>query len=80
MNVRPARFRDRPTADLIVAYLAVLVGIILIVMTFTLVVSEIWYPDRDLGTLAQRVGTIVSSLVGVIVGYMAGRGVNGAKS
>lgn len=82
MNVRPSRFRDRPTADLIVAYLAALVGVVVILMTLVLVVSTIWYPDHELGTLASRVATLVSSLIALIAGYMAGRGVstNGVDS
>jgi Na+/H+ antiporter NhaA len=46
----------------------------------SLLISEIWYPDRDLGMLADRIAAIVSSLIAAIVGYLAGRGVNGTPS
>ncbi len=71
----PSRFRDKPTADLIVIFLAALVGIIMLLMSITLIVVEIWYPDHDITTLATRVGTLTSSLIGAIIGYLAGRGV-----
>lgn len=73
----PNRFQDRPTADLIVFFLAAVVGVILIAMTFIVVISAIWFPDHNITLLTQRVGTLVSSLIGAIVGYLAGRGVNG---
>lgn len=74
---RPAtsNFRNRPTADLIVLALTAVVGLILLAMTVTIVVVEIWYPDHDIGSIAQRVGTLTSSLIGAIIGYLAGRGV-----
>jgi Na+/H+ antiporter NhaA len=40
-----------------------------------IVLLEIFRPDTDIGTLAARIGTLVSSLVGAIVGYIAGRNV-----
>jgi hypothetical protein len=72
--------RDRPTADLIVLALTGLVAVILTLTVLSLLVSEIWYPDRDLGMLADRIAAIVSSLIAAIVGYLAGRGVNGTPS
>lgn len=71
----PPRLRDRPTPDLIVLGLTVLVAIVLIAVTITLIVSEFWHPERDLGQLADRIATILSSLIAAIVGYLAGRGV-----
>jgi Na+/H+ antiporter NhaA len=76
------RLRDRPTPDLIVFALTGVVIFSLIATTLALLISEIWYPDRDLGMLAGRVAAIMSSLIAAIVGYLAGRGVtttNGEK-
>lgn len=44
-------------------------------LVMALLVSSIWFPEHDLASLSQRVGTILSSLIGAIVGYLAGRGV-----
>lgn len=74
------RLRDRPTPDLIVIGLTIIVGAILLVTTATLVISEIWYPDRDLAQLGDRIATITSSLIAAIVGYLAGRGVTNGNS
>jgi hypothetical protein len=76
----PRRLRDRPTPDLIVLALTAVVVLVLIVTVFALVVTEIWYPDRDQTDLAKRVGQIMSSLVAAIVGYLAGRGVTNGNS
>jgi Na+/H+ antiporter NhaA len=65
---------------LIVLTLTAIVAVILILTVFSLLISEIWYPDRDLGMLADRIATIVSSLIAAIVGYLAGRGVNGTTA
>ena len=74
------RLRDRPTPDLIVIGLTIIVGVILLVTTATLVISEILYPDRELAQLGDRIATITSSLIAAIVGYLAGRGVTNGNS
>jgi len=71
----PPRLRDRPTPDLIVFAMTTVVLIMLVLTTCALLIAEIWYPDRDWGTLAGRVGQIMTSLIAAIVGYLAGRGV-----
>ena len=75
----PPRLRDRPTPDLIVICLTGLVALILVAVTAALIISELWYPDRELGQLADRIATILSSLIAAIVGYLAGRGVTNGQ-
>jgi Na+/H+ antiporter NhaA len=75
----PPRIRDRPTPDLIVLALTGVVILVLVFTTITLLVEAIWYPDHGEAEVAKRIGQILSSLVAAIVGYLAGRGVNGRK-
>ena len=71
----PPRLQDRPTPDLIVFCLTAVVALCVVGLVMALLVSSIWFPEHDLASLSQRVGTILSSLIGAIVGYLAGRGV-----
>jgi mannitol-specific phosphotransferase system IIBC component len=78
--VVPDRLRDRPTPDLIVFILTVVVAVCVFALVVALLVSSIWFPDHDVASLSQRVGTILSSLIGAIIGYLAGRSVNDKTS
>lgn len=71
-----SQLRDRPTADLIVILLSGVVAFCVVSLATAVVVSSIWFPDHDITSLSQRIGTIISSLIGAIVGYLAGRGVS----
>jgi Na+/H+ antiporter NhaA len=75
MAAIPPRLRDRPTPDLIVLALTAIVIMVLAITVVALVITEIWYPERDQTELAKRIGSIMSSLIAAIVGYLAGRGV-----
>ena len=66
-------FRDRSTSDIIVMLLTVVVCVILVIAMVGLIVLEIYRPNTDIGLLSQRVGTLISSLIGAIIGYLAGR-------
>lgn len=72
-----ATLRERPTPDLIVMLLAGVVALCVVGLAMAVMVSSLWFPDHDITSLSQRIGTILSSLIGAIVGYLAGRGVNG---
>jgi hypothetical protein len=65
--------RERPTADLIVIVLTGVVTVILLIAVVGVILLEVYRPETDIQALAARVGTLVSSLVGAIVGYIAGR-------
>jgi hypothetical protein len=69
----PLRRRDTP--DLIVMWLAGVVAVILLVSLVGGIVWKINDPDADISELAARVGDITNTLIGAVVGYLAGRGV-----
>lgn len=74
--------RDRPTADLIVFALTAVVVVTVTVGVVGVVVTEIWHPDADTDEIVGRIGRIISSILTLIIGYVAGRGVkngNGAS-
>jgi hypothetical protein len=70
-----ARLRDRPTPDLVVMFLAGLVGVILTTAMVGFVVLEAVGKNDDVTVLATRIAAITNTLIGAIVGYLAGRGV-----
>ena len=70
-----ARLRDRPTPDLVVMFLAVLVGVLLVGSTLGFILLELAGAHLDLEKLAVRLAEVTNTLIGAIVGYLAGRGV-----
>jgi hypothetical protein len=69
--------RDRPTSDLIVLFLAGVVGFVIIFSTIGLAFGYAIGRSPDVGTIAKAIADLTSSLIALIVGYVAGRGVNG---
>lgn len=67
----------RQTPDVIALILAVTVGFVVVLTTMALLFQRLMNPSSDPVPTAQAIGQIVAVLVGALVGYMAGRRVNG---
>lgn len=67
----------RQTADLVALILAVVVAVTVVLTVFVIGWVTINQPDQDLSDAADAIGRIVGVLVAALVGYMAGRRVNG---
>lgn len=76
----PVKMSDRPTADLVILFLAGLVGIVVLGMLTFIVLVSVYNPEVKITDLAIRIAAITNTLTGAVVGYVAGRGVNGVKS
>lgn len=63
----------RSTADLIVLYLAGLIGVVLVVVVVALAIDAVAHPNADIGAAVGRVADLVTTLLGVVIGYLAGR-------
>lgn len=74
-----SRLGDRPTADLVIIFLAAIVGFVVVVGCCGLVLAAFIAPNVDLSAVAIRIAAITNTLAGAIVGYVAGRGTNGRK-
>ena len=70
------RLRDRPTADLVVLGLAVVVAFSVVVSTLGAIVLKIVEPHTDLTKIGARLADVTNTLIGAIVGYLAGRGID----
>lgn len=70
---------DRPTADLVILFLAGLVGIVILTMLVFIAWVSVYNPEVKITDLAIRIAAITNTLTGAIVGYVAGRGVNGVR-
>ena len=68
----------RQTADLIALILAVVVALITVATALALLFIELTHPEQDTSVAGDFVGQVVSVLVAALVGYMAGRRINGA--
>jgi hypothetical protein len=73
-----SHLRDRPTADLVVLFLSALVAVVLVASVVGGIVWKVTDPDADLADLAARIGDITNTLIGAIVGYLAGKGTGAA--
>jgi VIT1/CCC1 family predicted Fe2+/Mn2+ transporter len=69
--------RDRPTADVIVLGLTAVVGFVIVVITALAVVAVFTGHVSSVSTVLKSVGDLTNGLIALIVGYVAGRGVNG---
>jgi hypothetical protein len=68
------RLRDRPTADLVVLGLALVVGFSVVATTVGALLLRIVDPSADLTKIGARLADVTNTLIGAIVGYLAGRG------
>ena len=57
--------------------LTLAVVVVVIATAFTILYISITHPEQDSTRAADAVGRILGVLVGAIVGYMAGRRING---
>jgi len=70
---------ERPTADLIVLGLTVVVMLSVFAIVIAMLVAKTLHPEQNVADLAKQVSAFLSSIIAVIVGYIAGRGVNTAS-
>ena len=69
------KLRQRSTPDLIVIALAGVIAFVVIASVIGGIVWRVNDPNADLAELTARIGDLVNTLVGAVVGYLAGRGV-----
>jgi hypothetical protein len=67
--------KGRPTADIVILGLTLVVMVAVGSTVIALVVAKIEDPNANVVDLAKQVGEFISSLIAVIVGYIGGRGV-----
>lgn len=65
------------TADTVALILAGIVAVVTITTALALLYISITNPGQDLARAAEAISRIISVLVAALVGYMAGRRVNG---
>lgn len=68
----------RQTADTIALILTVTVAIVVVATTVAVLFVSVTHPEQDTARAADAVGRIISVVVAVIAGYLAGRRINGA--
>lgn len=63
----------RPTADVVILALTALVAVVVLVTVAGMVAAKLRDPGADVGEVARAVGVFVSTIVGVILGYLGGQ-------
>jgi succinate dehydrogenase hydrophobic anchor subunit len=71
------RLRDRPTPDLIVMALTGLVVVLLVGSMLAVLILELTGSSEDIPALAGKLADVTNTLIGAVVGYIAGKGTNG---
>ena len=66
------KLRDRPTADLVIIWLAGVVGTVVVITAIGVVLAAV--AGYDVSALTSKLAAIINSLAGGIIGYVAGRG------
>lgn len=66
--------KNRSTADIVIIVLTAVISLVVLISITGLIMIEVYRPETDVKSLAQRIGTITSQIIGVIVGYIAGKG------
>ena len=74
------RLRDRPTADLIVIFLAAVIGFYVVGSLVALVVFAFIDVEIDVGAVIGRIGQVVSAILGAVVGYIGGRATGASEA
>lgn len=73
-------FKGRPTADLIVIFLTGVVGLLLVGTGIVALWIELTNADHSTEGLLAFEGEVVKGFVGIIIGYIAGRGVSNGRN
>lgn len=70
--------RERDTADTVALILAMVVAIVIVLTTVVLLWLSITGTPNNTSVAADAISRFVSVIIAALVGYMAGRRVNGA--
>ena len=71
---------DRPLADQIILWFAATVCVGLLVVAVGVVAVQLVRPDEDISAAAEGVGSLLHVLLGVLLGFLAGRRRNGGSA
>lgn len=67
------RLGERPSADVVVIILALMVGMTIIIGMLAIFVLEFLQPEYDTTEALETSNEIIAVIVGAVVGYVAGR-------
>lgn len=65
--------KERPTADLVVLGVTLVIGSVLILTTIAVIVIEVVHPDTNTDGLVEVESEVLGVLVGALVGFIGGR-------
>ena len=77
--VNGGALKNRSTSDLVVIFLAGLVGLYILGSMIFVIVVTVTGHDENLGLLLNRLGSIVNSIVGAVIGFVGGRGMGSSE-
>jgi hypothetical protein len=69
--------KQRPTADLIALALTAVVVVVVLMTTAAILYIRLTHPEQDVVSAADAIGRIISVIVALLAGFIAGRRSNG---
>ena len=63
--------RNRSAVELLTLFLAFVIGVAVLGLGAAIVVVEIWNPEADTGPALNVLGTLVSAILGALLGLIA---------
>jgi hypothetical protein len=68
-----ARFRDRPTGELLVLLIAATVcGYVVVSVVLTIVLAI--FTDKDITGAARNIADVINTMIGLLAGFLVGKG------
>jgi hypothetical protein len=68
-----ARFRDRPTTDILILMIAGTICVSVLAAGATVAIAKIFAPDTDVGIATNIISDTINTLIGLLAGFLAGR-------
>ena len=73
-------FKDRPTVDVVVILMTALVAFTVFTGALGTIVAKILHPELDVSGSAELIGSVITTIVGALVGFIGGRAVGRSEA
>lgn len=74
------KLRERPAGEIVILILASCAGVLIISTGVTLIITFVLHPEEDLTEVARGIADIINTIVGALIGYLAGTSIQKGKN
>ncbi len=65
--------KSRPTADIVVLLLTIMICAVMIIIAAGTIVAKVWRPEMEVMRAAEAINNMLSTIIGALVGFISGR-------